>query len=216
MGAVLGVERGVLVPWRDERRPFHRFTEIINDIRKKHPKGSVYERAAKEIGNTLYGKVAQGINLLKSPDGAGKAGGHGKRVFDSRKGEMTTLPPSSISNAALAAFTTGLGRAYLSELLAAVPPEKAIYTATTDGLLTESTLTELEDTGPLATMTLEQCAAVTGYSPSQLSRITCSPEFRRRFRTAIDRAQLDAVSRFMLERSKYYAELRPRRRPFEP
>ena len=39
------------------------------------------------------------------------AGVRGKRVFDSRKGEMTTLPPSSISNAALAAFTTGFVRA---------------------------------------------------------------------------------------------------------
>jgi hypothetical protein len=43
-----------------------------------------------------------------------------------------------------------------------VPPEKAVYTATTDGLLTESTLTELQDTGPLATMFAELRKLVTG------------------------------------------------------
>jgi hypothetical protein len=77
-------------------------------------------------------------------------------------GEMVTLPPSSISNAALAAFTTGFVRAYLAELLAAVPPEKAVYTATTDGLLTEATPTDLQTTGPLASMFAELRELVAG------------------------------------------------------
>jgi hypothetical protein len=152
LGATIEVERGVFVPWLDERRPFLRFTKVINTIRKAHSKGTPFELTAKETGNSLYGKVAQGIDLLKSPEGAGKAGIRGKRVFDSRMGEMTTLPPSSISCAALAAFTTGLVRAYLAELLAAVPPKMAVYTATTDGLLTEASLTDLQDTGPLASI----------------------------------------------------------------
>ena len=164
LGANIKVERGVFVPWLDERRPFSRVTEVVNDIRKAHRKASAFELAAKEIGNSLYGKVAQGIGLLKSPEGAGKAHVLGKRVFNSRKGEMTTLPPSAISNAALAAFTTGLVRAYLSELLAAVPSEKAVYTATTDGLLTEATLTDFQDTGPLSTMFVKLRRLVAGDS----------------------------------------------------
>jgi len=173
LGADIEVERGVFVPWLDERHPFLRFTGVINDIRKAHPKGSAFELSGKEIGNSLYGKVAQGIDLLKSFEGTGKAGIRGKRVFDSRKGEMTTLPPSSISNAALAAFTTGLVRAYLAELLAAVPPEKAVYTATTDGLLTEAALTELKDTGPLATMFAELRKLVTGHATTLDVRRLC-------------------------------------------
>jgi len=116
LGAIIEVERGVFVPWLDERRPFSLVTEVVNDIRKRHTKGTAFERAGKEIGNSLYGKLGQGIDLLKSPEGAGKAHVRGKRVFDSRKGEMTTLPPSSISSAALAAFipapqsTTPAGR----------------------------------------------------------------------------------------------------------
>jgi hypothetical protein len=149
LGAVMEVERGVFVPWHDERPPFLRFTEDMSDIRDAHPKGSAFERAAKEIQNSLYGKVAQGTDLLKSPEATGKSRVTGKRVFDGRKGEMTTLEPSSISNPALAAFTTGLPRAYLSELLGAVQPTKAVYTATTDGLLTEANLADFQNTGPL-------------------------------------------------------------------
>jgi predicted regulator of Ras-like GTPase activity (Roadblock/LC7/MglB family) len=152
LGATIEVEHGVFVPWLDDRWPFLQFTEVINTIRKAHDKGSALELAAKEVGNSCYGKVAQGTDLLKSPEATGKSRASGKRVWNSREGSMTTLPPSAISNPALAAFTTGLARAYLSELLAAVPPAEAVYTATTDGLLTEATLTDLQDTGPLAAM----------------------------------------------------------------
>ena len=71
------------------------------------------------------------------------------------------------------AFTTGLVRAYLAELLAAVPPEKAVYTATTDGLLTEAALTELKDTGPLATMFAELRKLVTGHATTLDVRRLC-------------------------------------------
>ena len=113
LGVNIEVEHGVFVPWLDDRRPFLQFTEVINTIRKAHETGSALELAAKEIGNSCYGKVAQGTDLLKSPEVTGKSRVSGKRVFDSRKGEMTTLPPSSISNPALAAFITGLARAFL-------------------------------------------------------------------------------------------------------
>ena len=48
------------------------------------------------------------VCLLKTTEGTGREGG--KRVFNSREGEMATLPPSSISNAALAAFTNPKAR----------------------------------------------------------------------------------------------------------
>ena len=42
---------------------------------------------------------------------------------------------------------------------------------------------------------LKDCAKETGYSPSQISRITCSPEFRRRHDAALEAFQRDALRR---------------------
>jgi len=36
---------------------------------------------------------------------------------------------------------------------------------------------------------LQDCARATGYSPSQISRIVCSPEFRTRYTAALKTAQ---------------------------
>ncbi len=37
--------------------------------------------------------------------------------------------------------------------------------------------------------TLKQCARATGYSPSQVSRITCAPDFRARYTAALKALQ---------------------------
>jgi hypothetical protein len=39
---------------------------------------------------------------------------------------------------------------------------------------------------------LQDCARATGYSPSQISRIACSPEFRLRYTAALKTAQQSA------------------------
>ena len=58
MGAELTIERGLIVPWKPEVRPFELFAKYIWDKRTACDKGSVEERTWKEIGNSLYGKVA--------------------------------------------------------------------------------------------------------------------------------------------------------------
>ena len=50
--------------------------------------------------------------------------------------------------------------------------------------------------------TLEQCAHATGYSPSQVSRITCAPEFRHRYTAALEAARRDAVRRSLSGRDE--------------
>ena len=70
----------------------------------------------------------------RSPPGAPSGGG--RRVFDSRSDEMREMPPSAITCAPIAAAVTGLVRATLSEILALMPAERAVFSATTDGLLT--------------------------------------------------------------------------------
>jgi hypothetical protein len=81
------------------------------------------------MGNSLYGKIAQQV-------AAWRLDGGGRRVFDSRSGEMRDMPPSAVTCAPIAAAVTGLVRATLSEILALVPAEHAVFSATTDGLLT--------------------------------------------------------------------------------
>ncbi|WP_429054085.1 hypothetical protein [Aeromonas rivipollensis] len=56
---------------------------------------------------------------------------------------------SAITNAYFAAHTTGIVRAVLSEILAAIPANKTVISATTDGLLTDATYEELDLSGPL-------------------------------------------------------------------
>ncbi len=41
--------------------------------------------------------------------------------------------------------------------------------------------------------TLAQCAQATGYSPSQVSRITCSSEFNRRYEEALASFRAEAL-----------------------
>jgi hypothetical protein len=50
-----------------------------------------------------------------------------------------------------------------------------------------------------AAATLDDCAKVTGYSPSHLSRITCSPDFRSRLGSLRAEREREVLAR-VLER----------------
>jgi hypothetical protein len=65
----------------------------------------------------------------------GVDGVRGKRVFDTRAQSMKTLPSSKITNSMMAAFTTSIVRAMISEALARLPADAVLATATTDGFL---------------------------------------------------------------------------------
>lgn len=147
-GADLVVLNGLHVPWANDERPFLEFTKHIVKTRKAHPKGSLPERLAKEVGNSLYGKVAQGVADMR-----GDLGGSGKsRYFSSREGKMEELGPSNVTQPLLAAFITGLVRAVLSELLARLPADVDLLSATTDGFLSTASLDRLDISGPLMTL----------------------------------------------------------------
>jgi len=149
LGAEIEVMKGVYVPWLDNERPYAEFTKTINSLRKKYPKGSVLERVAKEIGNSLYGKTAQGVaNMRGNRDGAAQSVRQ-TRSFDSREGKMRDLDPSKITQPLLAAFITGLVRAVLSEMIAALPSDAKLLTATTDGFLSDVDADRLNTSGPL-------------------------------------------------------------------
>jgi hypothetical protein len=150
-GADVTVEHGVFVPFADDVRPYANFTKTINGIRTAHPKGNLFERMAKEIGNSLYGKTAQGVETMKARSDKVQ----GRRVFSTETGGMMTLPPSAISQPLLAAFTTGLVRAVLSEAISRLPDDRVVYSATTDGFLTNAGPGEIDLSGPACTLFAE-------------------------------------------------------------
>jgi hypothetical protein len=148
MGAEVQIELGVIVPWASEVRPFDIFSRKVREKRKSYDKGSIFEKTWKEIGNSLYGKVAQGLR--------------NKRVFDSRSNESSELPPSEVTQPYLAAYITSIVRATLGELLVRIPSDKVNISATTDGFITNATRSELDLTGPLCSFFAEQAERLTG------------------------------------------------------
>ena len=125
LGAQLEILNGSILPSSFETRPFEAFIIECNKRRKSFTKGALEELLWKEIGNSTYGKTAQGLRK--------------KRCFDSRTGEYGDLPPSKITNPYLAAYTTSLVRAVLGEIIAALPLHRSVCSATTDGFLTDAT-----------------------------------------------------------------------------
>ena len=118
-------------------RPFRDFAHSLNRERAAYPKGSVFELLAKEAGNSLYGKLGQGVGGMKSIR-------ENIRLFDTRDGSRHALPPSSITCPLLAAMTSGLPRAVLSEILSRLPAHVRVLSATTDGWISDATADEIQ------------------------------------------------------------------------
>jgi hypothetical protein len=133
MGAELTIEEGLVVPWKSEVRPFVMFAKSIRDKRASHEKGSVEELAWKEIGNSLYGKLAQGLKE--------------RRINDPRPSSGKEHHQSEVSQVYLAAYLTSLIRAVIGELLHRIPPDKTVISATTDGFITNTY--SFDNHGPL-------------------------------------------------------------------
>jgi hypothetical protein len=156
-GATINVIVGAYLPWLDPNgpRPFLSFAQLIATERTAHEKGSPQELMMKEAGNSLYGKAAQAVASFKTPPCY-------RRTFDSRTGCMEDLPPSKITQPVVAALTTGLLRGVLSEILASLPDDVTVYTATTDGWLSTATEEEVRaaTSGSLASYYLSLRAMV--------------------------------------------------------
>lgn len=97
----------------------------LTEERKKSVKGTIDERMWKEVSNTLYGKMAQGIKERK--------------VFDITRNESRTLGPSPISCVYYASSCTGLVRAALSAAIDVLGNAEgcSVVCATTDGFIAE-------------------------------------------------------------------------------
>lgn len=136
MGGTIVIKHGVIVPWiAGSQLLFEDFTRMIQRLRREYPKKSLEEVMVKEIGNSLYGKLAQGLS--------------DKTAFDTATGLSKKIGPSAVTNPYMAAHTTGLIRAVCGELLHRIPSHRTVVSVTTDGFLTDAPLEELDQTGPL-------------------------------------------------------------------
>ncbi len=128
LGAKLKILNGVIIPQTDKRI----FTGFIKDcIQKRYAadKKSLEGLFWKEVSNSTYGKLAQGLKE--------------RRLYNIRERGTKALPPSKITNAAFAAFTTSFTRAVLGDLMNAVPKDKMVFSCTTDGFITNASYMHL-------------------------------------------------------------------------
>lgn len=137
LGAKLRFRRGILVPADRERRVFREFIQTSIRRRSEHPKGSFDNLFWKEVGNSTYGKTAQGLRE--------------KRVYDLQSDDMKALPPSKITQPYFASFITSYTRAVLGEILNRFSTAVQVFSVTTDGFLSNANDAEIAEatTGPL-------------------------------------------------------------------
>ncbi len=103
--------------------------------RKSYEKGSFQEKLVKEMLNSTYGKFSQNVKP--------------KQSFSVADGYSKPQPPSTLTNPYYAAYTCGLARALLGEMLASIPDDKIVVSVTTDGFSTNATIDEMDLTGPI-------------------------------------------------------------------
>jgi hypothetical protein len=137
MGAQITILDGVVVPWiENSPRPFEVVIRELSRRRGEHEKGSLQNEMFKQLGNSLYGKLGQGIK--------------GTTSYNTRDDQRIEIGPSQITNPYLAAHVTGLIRALVSELIASIPHWWTVVSVTTDGFITNAPLAEIGMDGPVA------------------------------------------------------------------
>lgn len=166
LGAEMTIHNGIIVPWICDTSPhnsestsvFLPFVQQVRENRNRHIKGSLEEKFWKEIGNSLYGKLAQGLRT--------------KTAFDTARGLNRSLPPSSVTQPFFAAHVTGFIRAVVGELMNALPSDSSVVSVTTDGFLTNCPLDKINMSGPLSSRFQSLCDIVDPGS----SMLTCKHE----------------------------------------
>lgn len=159
-GAKIKIRRGVVFPWEDDggERIFANFVGGVRAWRNMFEKAGqpLFDEYAKLLGNSVYGKLAQGLS--------------GSTAFDLATEGSRQIGHSSVTNAAFAAHATGLVRAVMGEVLAGVPAQRQVVSCVTDGILTDATLDELKLDGEMCRRfadCLQRVEAV-GVSPQSL------------------------------------------------
>ena len=98
-------------------RLFEDITRLVGKIRAEakaqQPPDLVLDKIVKEIGNSVYGKIAQGVAGTRIIQDDRER----RSVFNTMYGTSDRMGPSAITNAMMAAYCTGLVRALLLETI---------------------------------------------------------------------------------------------------
>ncbi|UVC08990.1 hypothetical protein IHQ71_28420 [Rhizobium sp. TH2] len=129
LGAKLRFRKGLHVPTDPEMPIFRDFISMSINERSKHQKGTFGNLFWKEVGNSTYGKTAQGLRE--------------KRVYDLRSDELKAIPESEITQPFFASFITSYTRAVLGEILNRFSANTTVFSVTTDGFLSNATDAEI-------------------------------------------------------------------------
>ena len=121
MGAHIKQIYVLLVGQDRTNKPFEAFIADCIEKRNQHADNTLEKQFWKEIVNGTYGKTAQGLRL--------------KRAYNTRSEESKPLPPSKITNAFYASYTTSFVRAVLGEIVNNLPSNIEVSNITTDGFL---------------------------------------------------------------------------------
>lgn len=130
LGAKIRIKEGCMVVTDRTKPVFKTFIQDCITQRNKHDKTSFDNLFWKEVGNSTYGKTAQGLRQ--------------KRVYDLRGDDMVELPPSRLTQPFFASFITSYVRAVLGEILNALPTSVQVFSVTTDGFLSTASEAEID------------------------------------------------------------------------
>jgi len=109
--------------------PFKSIIEVLQDNRRKYPKGTIENLLEKLKGNAIYGLVSRGINS--------------KKRFDIKTGKTVKMEAGKLSNPIFASWITAFIRSVIGELLHNIYLLKGkVVSVTTDGFITD--IKELE------------------------------------------------------------------------
>jgi len=127
-----GIQVGAIDGKYDMREALTELLRERAEAKKLYGKGSVQEVRLKEIVNSVYGKLAQGLS--------------GKRNYSTRQDAVRDMPPSSITQPILAAMTTSVVRAIVSSAMHQLHERGyRVASVTTDGFLTDAPPEVLEE-----------------------------------------------------------------------
>ena len=149
LGAEICVEYGYRVDWRrGSVRLFEGITCDINRIRRaaKAAGDTVLDKTVKEVGNSIYGKLAQAVANKRIIEDDCEP----RHTFNTKYDRTDILGPSAITNPMMAAYCTGLVRALLFEAISKLSPSTWVGTITTDGFLFTGAIGDLDTSGPVS------------------------------------------------------------------
>ena len=143
LGITMELQLGLMIPTDNEIKPYFDYITYCIERRNQYEKANVFNSLWKELANSMYGKLAQGLT---------KRSGYNIATM-----EYETLPPSAITNPFFAAYTTSFCRGALAEILNSLPPSVTVCSCTTDGFLSNASDDEIAKAtkGPLCRAYLE-------------------------------------------------------------